>query len=55
MRRFLPRMYSNLKGLQKMPWFGSEGTMVGGRVVIPFMNPELQEALDILKKRPSFP
>jgi len=50
MRRFLPRMYSHLTGLQKLPWFGSEGIQVGGRVVGPFLNPELQEALGILKK-----
>jgi uroporphyrinogen-III decarboxylase len=50
MRRFLPRQYTALKGLQKMPWFGSDGIQIGGRVIGAFMNPEVQEALDILKK-----
>ncbi len=50
LRRFLPRQYTALKGLQKMPWFGSDGIQIGGRVIAAFMNPEVQEALDILKK-----
>ena len=50
LRRFLPRQYSALKGLQKMPWFGSDGIQIGGRVIAGLMNPEVQEALDIIKK-----
>jgi len=50
LRRFLPRMYSSLKGLQKMPWFGADGIQIGGRVINPFMDPEVQEALSIMKK-----
>lgn len=50
MRRFMPRMYTALAGLQKLPWFGSEGIQVGGRVIAPFMDPEVQAALDTLKK-----
>jgi hypothetical protein len=50
LRRFLPRQYSALKGLQKMPWFGSDGVQIGGRVIAAFMNPEVQEAVEILKK-----
>lgn len=50
LRRFLPRMYSKLTGLQKMPWFGAEAIQQGGRVIIPFINPEVQEALNILKR-----
>jgi len=50
LRRFLPRQYSALKGLQKMPWFGSDGIQIGGRAIAAFMNPEVQEALDLLKK-----
>lgn len=50
LRRFLPRMYSSLTGLQKLPWFGSDGIQIGGRVLIPFMDPQVQEALGLLKK-----
>ena len=50
LRRFLPRQYTALKGLQKMPWFGSDGIQIGGRAIAAFMNPEVQEALEILKK-----
>jgi len=50
MRKFLPRMYTGLKGLQKMPWFGADGIQIGGRVIGAFMNPDVQEAIDIMKK-----
>jgi hypothetical protein len=50
LRRYLPRMYTSLKGLQKLPWFGSDGVQIGGRVIHAFMNPEVQEALGVLKK-----
>jgi uroporphyrinogen-III decarboxylase len=50
LRRYLPRMYSSLKGLQKFPWFGSDGIQIGGRAIAPFMNAEVQETLEILKK-----
>jgi uroporphyrinogen-III decarboxylase len=50
LRRFLPRQYAALKGLQKLPWFGSDGIQIGGRVIASFMNPQVQEALGILKK-----
>ena len=50
LRRYLPRMYRSLKGLQKMSWFGSDGIQVGGRVVGAFLNPEVKEALGILQK-----
>jgi len=50
MRRFLPRQYTALKGLQKMPWFGSDGIQIGGRVIAAFLNPEVQEALELLKR-----
>jgi hypothetical protein len=50
MRRFLPRMYTSLKGLRNLPWFGSDGIQQGSRVIGPFINPELQEALATLKK-----
>ncbi len=49
-RRFLSRQYTALKGLQKLPWFGSDGIQIGGRVIGAFMNPEVQEALTLLKK-----
>lgn len=49
-RRFLPRLYSSLRGLSKLPWFGADGVQVGGRVISAFLDPELQEALAILKK-----
>jgi len=50
LRRFLPRMYTSLAGLRKLPWFGSDGVQIGGRAIAPFMNPEVQEALGLLKK-----
>jgi hypothetical protein len=50
LRRFLPRQYIALKGLQKLPWFGSEGIQIGGRTIGAFMDPEVQGALGILKK-----
>jgi hypothetical protein len=50
LRCYLPRMYSSLKGLRKMPWFGSDGIQLGGRTIAAFMDPEVQEALDLMKK-----
>ncbi len=50
MRRFLPRQYTSLKGLQKLPWFGCDGIQIGGRVIASFMDPEVQEAFGTLKK-----
>jgi hypothetical protein len=50
MRKFLPRQYTGLKGLQNMPWFGADGIQIGGRVMAAFMDPALQEALAIMKK-----
>jgi uroporphyrinogen-III decarboxylase len=43
-------MYSSLKGLEKMPRFGSDGIEIGGRAIAPFMDPDVQEALAIMKK-----
>jgi hypothetical protein len=50
LRTFLPRQYTGLKGLKKLPWFGSDGIQIGGRVIASFMNPEVQEAFGILKR-----
>ncbi|MBN2337247.1 MAG: hypothetical protein JXP48_01805 [Acidobacteria bacterium] len=50
MRRFMPRMYTSLKGLGKMPWFGSDGIQIGGRVFAALLDPDVQEALAIMKK-----
>jgi hypothetical protein len=50
LRRYLPRLYSSLKGLQKLPWFGCEAPQIGGRVISAFMDPEVQEAIAIMKK-----
>ena len=50
LRRFLPRMYTSLKGLGKMPKFGFDGLDIGGRVIMPFMDPEVLETLDTMKK-----
>jgi uroporphyrinogen-III decarboxylase len=50
LRRYMPRMYSSLKGLEKMPKFGSDGIEIGGRALAPFMDPDVQEALAIMKK-----
>jgi hypothetical protein len=49
LRRYMPRLYPALKGLQKLPKFSVEGIGFGG-AYMPFMDPELQEALDLLKK-----
>ena len=49
-RRFLPRMFTSLKGLQKFPWFGKDGIQIGARVIAPFMDPDVQEAISIMKK-----
>jgi uroporphyrinogen-III decarboxylase len=50
LRSYLPRMYTALKGLKKFPWFGADGIQIGGRAIAPFMDREVQEALDILKR-----
>jgi hypothetical protein len=50
LRAFLPRQYTGLKGLKKLPWFGSDGIQIGGRVIASFMDPEVQEAFGILKR-----
>jgi hypothetical protein len=50
LRCFLPRQYSTLKGLQKLPRFGSDGIQLGGRAIMPFMDPDVIEALGIMKK-----
>lgn len=49
-RLFLPRMYTGLKGLRKFPWFGADGIQIGGRVIAAFMDPEVQEAVSIMKR-----
>jgi uroporphyrinogen-III decarboxylase len=48
--RFLPRMFTSLKGLQKFPCFGKDGIQIGARVIAPFMDPDVQEAISIMKK-----
>jgi hypothetical protein len=50
LRRFLPRQYSALKGLEKLPCFGSDGIQIGGRAIAPFADPDVIEALSIMKK-----
>jgi hypothetical protein len=50
LRKYLPRQYTSLKGLAKMPWFGSDGIQLGGRALAAFMDPEVQEAIGIMKK-----
>ncbi len=50
LRRFLPRMYGNLTGLEKLTHFGSDGIQIGTRFIFPFLDPEVQKALDIMKK-----
>jgi hypothetical protein len=49
LRVFLPRQNRGLKGLRKLPQFSIDGILFGG-ITMPFMDPELHEALDILKK-----
>ena len=50
LRCFLPRMYSNLKGLQKLTSFGSSGIQIGARFLPPFMDPEVQETFRRMKQ-----
>jgi len=50
LRRYLPRQYTALRGLQNLPWFASDGIQIGGRAIAPFLDPRVQEALAILKK-----
>jgi hypothetical protein len=50
LRRYMPRLYTSLKGLEKMPKFGFEGISIGGRAIMPFMDPEVIEALAVMKK-----
>ena len=50
LRRYLPRLYTSLKGLEKMPKFSFDGIDVGGRVIMPFMDPEVLETLETMKK-----
>ena len=50
LRRFIPRMYSNLTGLEKLNHFGSDGIQIGTRFIFPFLDPEVQKALDNMKK-----
>jgi hypothetical protein len=50
LRCFVPRMYSGLLGLKHMPKFGSDGIGIGGMLMMPFLNPEVQDALDKLKR-----
>jgi hypothetical protein len=50
LRCFLPRQYLSLDGLKKLPCFGKDGIQIGGRAIMPFMDPDVLEALGILKK-----
>jgi hypothetical protein len=50
LRRFLPRMFSNLTGLPKLSHFGSEGIQIGARVIAPFLDPEVQETFGRMKR-----
>ncbi len=49
LRCYLPRANSGLKGLKKLPQFLFEGLGMGG-IGMAFLDPEVQEAIDILKK-----
>jgi len=50
MRRFIPRMCTGLTGLQKLPQFGSAGIQIGTPFLFPFLDPDVQETLDKMKK-----
>jgi hypothetical protein len=50
LRRFIPRMYTGLKGLEKLCQFSSNGIEVGTRFIYPFLDPDVQEALNNMKK-----
>jgi hypothetical protein len=50
MRRFLPRMYTGLGGLQNLPHFGSSGIQVGNRFIHAFLDPAVQDALEKLRR-----
>ena len=49
LRTYLPRQNKALTGLRKLPQFSIQGIVFGG-VTMPFLDPELQSALDVLKK-----
>jgi len=49
-RAFLPRMYTGLEGLKKFPWFGADGIQIGTGFLGAFMDPEVQKAIDVMKK-----
>jgi len=50
LRRYLPRVNRALKGLQKLSKFSVDGIGFGGAFLRSFRDPEVLEALDILKK-----
>jgi hypothetical protein len=49
LRMLIPRMMPALKGLQKLPWFGSQYLPFEG-LFMAFADPEVQEALEICKQ-----
>jgi len=50
LRCYLPRLYTSLKGLRKMPQFSFDGIDVGRRAIMPFMDPEVLETLETMRK-----
>jgi len=50
MRCLIPRMCTGLTGLQKLPQFGSDGIQIGTPFLFPFLDPDVQEALDNMRK-----
>jgi hypothetical protein len=49
LRRYMPRLLSSLKGLEKLPHFAVDGVGYGG-AYMPFMDPDVIESLDILRR-----
>ncbi len=49
LRVYMPRLHSSLTGLGKLPQFSVNSVGYGGGYM-PFMDPEVQESLDLLKK-----
>jgi len=50
LRRFMPRMYSSLKGLEKMPTFSFDGIDIGNTAIRKFLDPDVMGAIELMRK-----
>ena len=50
LRRYMPRLYTSLTGLEQMPQFSFDGIDVGGRAIRQFMDPDVLKAVELMKK-----